>query len=77
MDTVANTGDEKNYVSGTADSYSLVETSPDRSVVVLGRKLPVEFNEEDHFVPGKYVVASFPPYIVISNLAFLNRFARK
>src|SRR4030042_54187 len=64
MDTVAQTGDEKNFFEGTADSYTKDGV---HTIVDLGEILPVIWNDkENHFSAGKYKVDT-RSYIVHSN----------
>lgn len=54
MDTVADAGEEKNYVSGTASMYELISFPPAESRIYLGQNLPDELDDENQFYMGKY-----------------------
>ena len=53
MNPVATTGDEKNHVAGTADSYTYNAVT-NRTEIDLGQNMPDHFDDEDQFEGGVY-----------------------
>lgn len=65
MNEVASSGDEKNYVSGTASLYvRLLPESPPKTRVYLGQNLPSEMDDENQYLMSWYKVPDKSPYLV-------------
>jgi len=64
MAPVPSTGNEKNRITGTADSYNY-DTETGQTTVDLGQNMPVWFDDEDQFEGGRYIVGG-NTYNVIS-----------
>jgi len=60
MDTIATTGAQKNYVSGTASNYEVISSPPTYSRIDLGQNLPDELDDKNHFNPGRYHPSGHP-----------------
>jgi hypothetical protein len=67
MADIPETGDERNYLAGSADSYT--KTGSTTSTIDMGGILDDEFNDaENHFEGGRYISGNISnPYIVQSN----------
>ncbi len=64
MASVPSTGDEKNRITGTADSYTY-DSEANTTEIDLGENMPDHFDDEDQFEGGDYV-AGGNTYTVIS-----------